>query len=75
MPIELLDTESAGDEPEPGQTAYEAIAEVVADADEITIVALLGAIQSRAPWERVPPNLRRLLVALEGELFAEDGAD
>lgn len=71
MPIELLETDG---EPEPGQTAYEAIASVVVDADDITIMALLGAIQRRDSWERVPPNLRRLLVALEGELF-EDGAD
>ena len=73
MPIELLETD--GDEPEPGQVAYEAISEVVADADEITIMALLGAVQRREPWARVPPNLRRLLVDLEGELFDDGGGD
>jgi len=72
MPIELLE-ESAGDDVEPGQVAYEAIAEVVAEADEITIVSLLSAIQRRDPWERVPPNLRRLLVDLEAELFDDNG--
>lgn len=71
MPIELQPEAAAA--PEPGQLAYEAISTVVADADELTVMGLLTAVQSGTPWDRLAPKLRRLLVQLEGELFEDDG--
>lgn len=81
MPILLPESEgpaAAADEPgelEPGQQAYEAVAAVVGEADELTIMALLGVIQRGDPWPRVPPQVRQLLAALEAELFDDAGPD
>jgi hypothetical protein len=74
MPIELQ-TDGQPDELEPGQEAYEAIAAVTVDANEMTLMGLLASLQRGDPWERVPPRQRELCAALEGELFDGDEGD
>ncbi len=72
MPIELQTDGEA--EPDPGQEAFEAIAAVAVDADEVTVMGLLASLQNGTPWERLPPRQRAFCVALEAELFDdEDG--
>ena len=75
MPIEVH-RDGEGDEleeVEPGQQAFEALQAVAVDADELTLVGLLGALQRGTPWKRVPPAQRKLCEQLEGELFDEEG--
>ncbi len=74
MPLELQTDGTDDDEPEPGQLAYEALQAVAVDADEFSLMGLLGALQRGIPWEKVPPQQRKLCELLEGELF-EDGGD
>ncbi len=68
MPISELQT-GDDDDADPGQAAYEALSAVAVDADEMTLMGLLAALQRGEPWERVPPRQRELCVLLEGELF------
>lgn len=73
MPIEVQRDGDELEAVEPGQQAYEALAAVAVDADELSLMGLLGALQRGLPWEKVPPQQRKLCELLEGELFEEDG--
>lgn len=75
MPIEVQRDGEELEEVEPGQQAYEALASLTEDFDEVTLMGLLAALQRGDPWEKVPPRLRALCEVLESELFEDAGGD
>jgi len=64
--------EEPAETPAPGQLLYEALAQVVSEQDEATLLALVEALREPQPWGRLSRRLRGVLADLDGRLFAEE---
>jgi len=71
--LAVVPAPAAGDdELEPGQLAYESLADVVAELEPRVLMAVVAAVQRNDDWQALPPAVRAIFQQLEGEMFDVD---